>query len=469
MMPVIFGQDNPQCQVPEVQAAVARFTLYGNFIAGLLSAFTSPKLGAFSDRHGRPRVMAFIVAGSFLGEILNIIAANYPDMFNVNLLLLGYAMEGICGSFVAAMALTNAYASDTTSPAKRAVAFAYIHGILFGGIALGPLLAGYIIKTTGTVLSIFYLAFACHTLFFLFLLFIVPESLTKERQLLARSKHEFIGSSVTTLPASSTTPHHWLINSFSFLKENFFFVPLSILAPLSVLWPTGPRTNPSLRRNLALLAAVDTCMFGVAMGGMTVIIIYSEYMFGWGNFESSIFVSIVNICRVTVLMILLPILTRIFRGPASKIRNKNQSGSDNVDLYIIRSAILFDMLGYIGYATVRIGPLFILSGALASIGGMGSPTLSSAMTKHVPPDRTGQMLGAMGLLHALARVIAPTVFNFIYSETVGKFTQTVFVCLAATFGVAFVLSWGIKAGVHWDEKEVDDGDIVGDEDGIARG
>ena len=137
-MPVIFGQDNPQCQVPEVQAAVARFTLYGNFIAGLLSAFTSPKLGAFSDRHGRPRVMAFIVAGSFLGEILNIIAANYPDMFNVNLLLLGYAMEGICGSFVAAMALTNAYASDTTSPAKRAVAFAYIHGILFGGIALGP-------------------------------------------------------------------------------------------------------------------------------------------------------------------------------------------------------------------------------------------------------------------------------------------------------------------------------------------
>ena len=170
-------------------------------------------------------------------------------------------------------------------------------------------------------------------------------------------------------------------------------------------------------------------------------------------------------------MILLPILTRIFRGPASKIRNKNKSGSDNVDLYIIRSAILFDMLGYIGYATVRNGSLFILSGALAAVGGMGSPTLSSAMTKHVPPDRTGQMLGAMGLLHALARVIAPTVFNFIYSETVGKFTQTVFVCLAATFGVAFVLSWGIKAGVHWDEKEVEDDRDggVGDGDGIIRG
>jgi len=47
-------------------------------------------------------------------------------------------------------------------------------------------------------------------------------------------------------------------------------------------------------------------------------------------------------------------------------------------------------------------------------------------------------------LHALARVVAPTVFNLIYALTVGKFTQTVFVCLAATFGVAFILSWFVK-------------------------
>ena len=127
------------------------------------------------------------------------------------------------------------------------------------------------------------------------------------------------------------------------------------------------------------------------------------------------------------------------------------------------------MLGYIGYATVRVGPLFILSGALASVGGMGSPTLSSAMTKHVPHDRVGQMLGAMGLLHALARVISPTVFNAIYSVTVGKFTQTVFVCLAATFGVAFILSWGIKAGVHWDEHKGDSGDDAGDREREREG
>ena len=87
-----------------------------------------------------------------------------------------------------------------------------------------------------------------------------------------------------------------------------------------------------------------------------------------------------------------------------------------------------------------------LSGVVASIGGIGSPTLQSSLTKHVPPERTGQLLGASGLLHALARVVAPTVFNAIYSGTVGKFTQTVFVCLTATFGVAFFFSWFVRPG-----------------------
>ncbi|KAK3044359.1 hypothetical protein LTS18_001484, partial [Coniosporium uncinatum] len=85
------------------------------------------------------------------------------------------------------------------------------------------------------------------------------------------------------------------------------------------------------------------------------------------------------------------------------------------------------------------------------IGGIGSPTLQSALTKHVPPDKTGQLLGASGLLHALARVVSPTIFNGIYSATVGKFTQTVFVCLTVTFGAAFVVSWMVKPHVYLDE------------------
>jgi len=242
----------------------------------------------------------------------------------------------------------------------------------------------------------------------------------------------------------SRRSHGW--SWFGTLKE------ANLLAPLHILFPTGEGSSRAVRLNLILLSAVDTTMFGIAMGSMTVVIIYSELMFGWGNLESSIFVSIVNTFRVTILIIVLPLITRLIRGPRGLVQHRN-TGSDTFDLTVIRVAVFFDMLGYLGYTLVRTGPLFTLSGIIASIGGIGSPTLQSALTKHVPPDRTGQLLGATGLLHALARIVAPTIFNLIYSYTVGNFTQAVFVCLTATFGITFMLSWFIKPHVYLDEPD----------------
>jgi len=187
-------------------------------------------------------------------------------------------------------------------------------------------------------------------------------------------------------------------------------------------------------------------MFGVAMGSMTVILIYANYQFGWQTYESSVFMSIVNTFRVLSLIVFLPIITRLVRGKATKENIHRNTGSDKFDIWVIRVAVFFDTLGYLGYTLARTGPLMILSGVVASVGGVGSPTLQSALTKHVPPDKTGQLLGANGLLHALARVVAPTIFNAIYSATVGKFTQTVFVCLTSVFGLAFLLSWGVLPG-----------------------
>ncbi|KAL8700518.1 MAG: hypothetical protein Q9224_000931 [Gallowayella concinna] len=436
-MPVMFGTDNPQCQIPAVQARVSRFTLYGNVITGLLSAVTSPKLGALSDRVGRTRMIALVSGGMLVTEVITILAARMPDTFSVDWLFLGFVFDGLTGSFVASMALTNAYVSDCTAPAKRNVSFGYFHGVLFTGIALGPLIAGFVVKWTGTIVSVFYVAVGAHTFFALFVLLIVPESLTKERQKAAREKAAFVSDSEGYSDSWSTYTRTKLRN------YNF-------LAPLRILWPTGSGTSKAVRRNLVTLAAVDTIMFGVAMGSMTVVIIYSGFQFGWGTYETSLFVSVVNICRVTNLLVFFPIVSRLIRGPRNSA-TLGKSGSDNLDLYIIRTAIFFDMLGYIGYALARTASLFVVSGAVAAVGGMGSPTLQSALTKHVPPEQTGAVLGAVGLLHALARVVGPLIFNSIYSATVGRFTQTVFVCLSSTFFIAFVLSWFIRPHVHWED------------------
>lgn len=430
LMPVILGNDNPQCQIPQIQSLVANFTLYGNLIAGILSAMISPKLGSLSDRYGRKKLIAYGSTGLLISDLITVLAVSYPETFPVQWILAGFFFDGICGSFTGAMALTFAYASDCTPPARRNIVFGWFHASLFGGIALGPVIGGYIIKASGHIGTIFYVTLTCHSIFFLFIVFVLPESLSKARQQAARAKKSLAEDSEGS--AVQTSSNNWR----SILKS------YNIFAPLTILYPTGEGSSSALRRNLVLLASVDTGMFGVAMGSMTIMIIYAEYMFDWGTFQTAVFVTIINVTRVSVLLLCPPLLTRIFRGRSTAVQQN--SGSDTLDVFIMRVSICFDLIGYIGYATVKTGPLYILSGIITSLGGLCSPTLTAAMTKHVPQDRTGQILGAMGLLHALARVVAPTIFNLIYSRTVATVPQTVFVCLAATFGVSFVLSWFIR-------------------------
>ena len=110
----------------------------------------------------------------------------------------------------------------------------------------------------------------------------------------------------------------------------------------------------------------------------------------------------------------------------------------------MRVSVVFDLLGYVGFALARSGPMFLAAGVTASLGSMASPTLSSALTKHVPPDRIGRLLGATALLHALARVGGPALFNAVYWVTVRRFPQAVFVVLGVLFSGVVVMSWFIR-------------------------
>ncbi|EKV12385.1 Tetracycline-efflux transporter, putative [Penicillium digitatum] len=437
-LPVIFGEHNPQCQFPQIQSLVAQFQLYLNLIAGILSALVSPRFGHLSDRYGRTKMIALGAMGAVLNEIITVIVAKWPDRVSVNMLLLGAVMDGLGGSFTTAQALIHSYVSDCTPAEKRSVAFGLFHGALFFGVAAGPGGAAFLIKHGGT-LVVFYIALAFHATFCLSIFLIVPESLSKDRQLAAREKHR-----INNVNADSPKWCSWRVwNPMNLIT------PLAILMPAvgkpSLLFPNRRGASPALRRNIMLLAAIDTAVFGVALGTVQVIIIYAAYMFNWGSVESSLFVAIINVVRVLNLFLVLPLVSMFFRTPSKE--DGTIRGSDTLDIVLIRISIIFDVLGYIGYALSKTPAVMIMSGIVASLGGMGSAILQSSLTKHVPHERIGQMLGATGLLHALARIVAPSVFNLIYSLTVATLPQTVFVALAAVFGGAFLLSLLIRSNV----------------------
>ncbi|KAE9370812.1 MFS general substrate transporter [Stipitochalara longipes BDJ] len=452
LKPNLMDLDNEKCRsIPEVQALATKFMTALTITGGALSAVMAPKLGALSDRFGRLRLLIITSFGGFLGEIITILAGTYPDTIHYRWLLVGAVFDGLCGSFTAGMALTHAYAADCTPPPKRAMAFGYFHACLFSGIAIGPLIAALLVRETGSIVTSFYFALAVHTLFIFYVILVVPESLSKKRQLLAREKYAAeIGDRFNNGPVG------WKAT----LKR------ANILAPLKILYPTGPGSSSAIRRNLILLSAVDTIIFGVAMGSMTVVVYYMGYQFHWTTPEISVFTSMVMSVRVTALVVILPLLNYFFRTRRANKQRRDSgfatpepnSGSDWLDLSVIRTAIFFEIIGYTGYALTRTSSLFIVSGVVAAAGGVGSPTLQSALTKHVPHDKIGQLLGATGLLHALARIFCPLIFNMIYAWTVVKgLPQVVFMVLSCCFVIGFLFSWFIRPNIYLEDPVTQNG------------
>ncbi|PFH61558.1 hypothetical protein XA68_16981 [Ophiocordyceps unilateralis] len=437
------GGDNPMCRAPEVQRDVATFLLVINLVTGGLSAVVAPKLGHLSDRYGRRRLLALASCGGLLGELITVLAAKFPETVDYRWLVLGALFDGMTGSFTAGSILSQSYTSDCTPPSRRAVSIGYIQACLFMGLAFGPLLSGYFVKWTGSLVSMFYVAIGCHAFFVLFAGFVIPESLSEKRQLAARVKWQRAQEARTTGVGSL----------LSVVKKSNPF------APLQMLWPTGQGTSTRLRLNLLTLAICDAIFLGAAFAVGPVLMLYAEFMFQWGNFETSRFVSILSLTRVVILMGLLPLINYVGRVRPAVRRQKRlgtvpvekNAGADGLDIWILRIALVCEVLGCLGYTLARDQGPFVASGMMTAFGGLGSATTQAAVTKHVPPERVGQMLGAIGMLHALSRVVGPVIFSGLYAGTVKTFPQAVFLALGSLFAFALVATLAIKPHVHWHE------------------
>lgn len=429
------------------------FTMAINLTTGILSALVAPRLGHLSDRYGRTKLLALASCGGCASELIFILCAKFPDIFHYNFLILAATCDGLAGSFTAGQILSNSYTSDCSPPSRRAVYFGRIHACIFLGLAVGPLLASYLVAITGSLLSVFYVTLGCHLFFVLFVGLVVPESLSRRRRAIAQKAHDEARAEAAAAAGTSSSDS----NLRASLRHLVAAVRGgSVFAPLKALWPTQPGASPALRRNLVSFAIVDTILLGAAMSVGSVLLLYceSENTWNWGTPESSRFISAVSFVRVIVLLLLLPVVNYFFRvRPAARraletgistAANDRNAGADGVDVALIRVALLSDLVGSLGYLFARREALFVASGMLTAVGGLGSATVQSAATKHVPAEQVGKLLGAIGLLQALSRVVGPIAFNSLYYATVGKFDQAIFALLAGLFGFAFVTSWLIR-------------------------
>ena len=153
---------------------VSNATLYGGALItvyALMQFVFSPIVGNLSDRFGRRPVLLIAIAAMAVDYVIMGMATVFWVLF------IGRVLAGIAGATVAT---ASAYIADVSKAEDKAKNFGLI-GAAFGvGFVLGPALGG-VLGDYGLRLP-FFVAAGLSLLNFLFGLFFIPESLTKEKR-----------------------------------------------------------------------------------------------------------------------------------------------------------------------------------------------------------------------------------------------------------------------------------------------
>jgi DHA1 family tetracycline resistance protein-like MFS transporter len=316
-------------------------------IVGLLAAtyalmqfLFAPILGALSDRFGRRPVLLISMFGSGLDYFAMALVTTVPLLFVTRII------NGLSGASISA---ASAYITDVTPPEKRAAGFGII-GAAFGlGFVLGPLMGG--ILGDIDVRYPFYAAALIALLNGCFGLFVLPESLPKERR--------------------NKAPIHW-----------------NPARAISVLF----RYPLALRLALALFL-INTAQFALHATWF----FYCSRRYGWSSKDIGFSLFAVGIGAVI-----------IQGGLARRVIPKLGEWRS------LLIGVLFGACAYIGYAISSQGWMIFLAIAVASLGGIAMPACQSLITKSIKPTEQGAVQGSLASVQSLANITGPLIGSAVY-------------------------------------------------------
>lgn len=325
--------------------------------------FSSPLMGALSDRFGRRPVLLLSAFGLGIDYIILALAPNLTWLF------IGRILTGITA---ASFSTASAYIADVTPPDKRSAAYG-LYGAVFGiGFVLGPAMGGYLgdiaLRLPFWVSAALTFANACYGFF------VLPESLPKE------------------------------------IRKPFRWSRANPMGSLKLL-----RSSPGL-----LPMAISLFTYYLAHTVFSsVFVLYTDWRFKWTPGQVGQTLAIVGILNVIVqgalirpMMRVLGERTMVFLGLIGGMLGFTAYGLASSDTMFMASTIIFCTLGFFsaaiqGLMSKKIDPSTQgqLSGANSSlngIAGMIGPILFTSVFKStIDPNGGLNLQGAPFFLAAL--------------------------------------------------------------------
>jgi MFS transporter, DHA1 family, tetracycline resistance protein len=319
-------------------ARAAAITGYFGFAWALMQFIFSPILGAWSDRFGRRPVILISCFGLGLDYIFMALAPS------LKWLLVGRIISGITASNISS---AFAYVTDVTPPEKRAKQFGYLAASFGMGFIIGPAVGGFLGNIN--LRFPFWAAAALSLANAMYGLFVLPESLPKER----RSKSA------------------WHMAN-----------------------PLGSLTLLRSHRQLFGLATVMTLFYLAQQSLPAVFVIYTQYRYAWTKGDVGLSLAVVGVST--------SIVSGTLVGPFVRRFGERRS---------VVSGLTFGTLGFLSFAFAPHGWMFLCAIPFLGLWGIAGPSVQSLMSRRVDPTSQGKLQGAINSIRAISGMIGPLLFT----------------------------------------------------------
>ncbi|CAG8766187.1 22994_t:CDS:2 [Dentiscutata erythropus] len=397
------------CKDPQIfSLAATRLMLYQ--ICLYVSATLSiGYISTLSDFKGRRFVFRISTLGIIFACSVVILMSHHWKVIGSNFLFIGAIVEGLLGGVIAINTACHAYISDCTKPVNRSVAFGFMHASAYCGMSIGPILGGIIVEATGSALSVFYVVICALSVFFIFVSFILPESLSPELRLQNES-------------------------STSFPSPKYIFSALIILNQTPV-YSENIRNN-IWKRNVLYILSIIYFIYRVSQAGQNdIIALYTTRKFGWTTLENGFFFTLQASTRFMALIVLLPLI-RFLQGKYLTTYSRT------LDLVMMRIGLIIEIAGFTLFATAIYPNMFYFACVVNSLATIATPAIRTLFTIFVLPTQAGQILGAMSVIESVGSILSPLFLNSLYSISVLRgFDEIVFWANSLLFVLATFLAF----------------------------
>ena len=355
------------------------------FAFSLVQFFSTPIQGALADRYGRRPVILVSCLGLGLDFIFMALAPNLAWLFVGRI---------ISAATSASFTTANAYIADVTPPDQRAKGFGMI-GAAFGlGFIVGPLIGGVLGDIDHRLP--FWFSAGLALLNFCYGLFVLPESLPKEKRTPVFDWHH-------AKPMGG----------------------VKMLAQYPQIW--------------GLVAVVFVANFAHYVYPST-FVLFADAAYGWKEKEAGYVLSAVGVLSVIVNVVLV--------GKVVKALGERRA---------LMFGLTCGTLGFLIYGLAAQGWMFIAGLPVSALWAIAAPATQALITRQVPADAQGRIQGSMSSLVSLAGIFAPAVFAgafgfFIGPHAPARLPGIAFLIAALMLAIAAFVAWRFTDAAHMPAK-----------------